>query len=122
MVVYFILAVANLIFVILFAIDKFFVKDYIDNPCEKAKSLYKKAGIIETSLFGLGFMFMGFYDLSVNLGHTALVLEGFGLFILLFAILAFIFFSLMYHTVMIDYHKSVEENEEIKKEIDDYIQ
>ena len=122
MVVYFILAVANLVFAILFVTDKFFVKDYIDNPCQKAKKLYKSAGIIETVMFGLGFMFMGFYDLTVNLGHEAVVLEGFGLFILLFALLAFIFFSLMYHTLMIDYNKSVEENENIKKEIDDFIQ
>lgn len=122
MIVYFILAIANIIFAVLFILDKFFVKDYKDNPCEKAKLLYKRAGIIETFLFGFGFLFMGFYDLTVNLGHESLVLEGFGLFTLLFALLAFIFFSIMYHTIMIDYHKSVEENEEIKKEIDDFVQ
>ncbi len=122
MVVYFILAVLNAIFAILFLTNKFFVKDYINNPCEKAKKLYRRAGILETAAFSLGFLFMGFYDLSVNLSHESLVLEGFGLFILLFAILAFIFFSLMYHTTMIEYNKTVSENEEISKEIDDYIQ
>jgi len=121
MVVYFILAVANLVFAVLFFTDKFFVKDYKDNPCEKARKLYKNAGLIETLMFGCGFMFMGFYDLTVNLGHESLVLEGFGLFILLFAILAFIFFSLMYHTLMIEYHKTEEENDKIKKEIDDFV-
>ena len=122
MIVYLILCILNIIFAILFATNKYFVSDYKNNPCPEAKKIYRLAGIVETIGFAVGFLFMDFYDLSVNIDNEKTLLEGLGLFILFLSILGFIYFVVLYHKKMVEFKKETCKNEEELKNIKEYSQ
>lgn len=82
-----------------------------------AKKYMRIGGSGTCSLFSIGFLFMAFYDLSVNLSNELMVLEGFGLFSLLFAVLTFIFTIFLYHNRLIEYSKIVNENNDEQAKI-----
>ena len=114
MVVYFLLAFVCGIGSLLFITDKFYSQTYKECSDKQAKLFYRVGGAVSLGLLFLGFVFLGFYDLSINLNNELIVLEGFGLFIGLFGILALIFAILLYHNRMLEYQKT--ENDESKKE------
>jgi len=89
-------------------------------PDEKAKSAYRIGGILTSSLLCAGFLFMGFYDLSINLSHQLIVLEGFGLFLLLFGVVSLIFAILTYHSRLIEYNKDINKSEDGVEDIKKY--
>jgi hypothetical protein len=119
MVVYFLLAIVCGVGSLLFITNKFFAPTFRNCPDKTAKLFYKVGGSVSLGLLFLGFVFLGFYDLSINLSNELIVLEGFGLFIGLFGILALIFSILLYHNRMLEYQKTINDEskeEEIKKD------
>ncbi len=115
MVVYFILGIISLIFFIMFATNKYPFQGYKNCEDEKAKKIYRRGGFITSILLFVGFFFMGFYDLSINLSNEMIPLEGFGLFSLLFGVVALIFFVLLFHNRIIEVTKEENEAKEAKK-------
>jgi hypothetical protein len=120
MAVYFVLGLIGLVFLILFASNKYPFSGYKECNDEQAKNIYRRGGSITSALLTAGFVFMGFYDLSKNLNNELIVLEGFGLFSLLFGVISLIFFVLLFHNRLIEVNKEISDRKEEIERLKEY--
>lgn len=109
MILYLIFAFIALATLILFSLDKYPLKGYKECVTLEAKKTYRLFGLIVTSAFVLGFVFMALYDLSINKSNDMVVLEAFGLGFLLIGVIALVFGVISYHNKLNDYKRSENE-------------
>lgn len=110
MILYLIFAAISLVVCLLFSINKYPLKGYKECKSIDAKKVYRLFGIISTAVLTLGFLFMAFYDLSVNKTNELIVLEVFGLLFILSGVILIIFGVLNYNFKLNDYKKTINDN------------
>lgn len=110
MILYLIFALVALVTAILFSLDKYPLKGYKECVTDQAKKTYRQFGIVTCYTLTLGFVFMALYDLSINQNNEMIVLEGFGLALLLIGVIVLVFGLISYHNKLNDYTRSENEN------------
>ncbi len=110
MILYLIFAVVALATAILFSLDKYPLKGYKECPYQEAKKTYRLFGLISCFTLTLGFVFMALYDLSLIKNNDLVVLEAFGLGLLLAGVIILIFGVISYHNKLNDYKRSENES------------